>query len=399
MSVPQRLSLQRKRKPTAQHARAETQPTASGTSVRFLGVAGARTSDHWRPFQCSMSAEYLPPPENQVPTAQQSRPDTQVAPFSARMTKGACVGGVGVGTARQPAPFQCSTHARVALPASVAPTAQQSCLDAQAVPYGWASTGRIGAGTPTARQPPAAAGEHQAIAASAAAVNPLAMPCTRNLPASRRRRIMTLVISSRKREPHVPPTSQRQAMIASAAMLMRERGVDGTSFSEVLAHSGAPRGSIYHWFPGGKTELIEEATRYAGEYIRRGAAAALAEGGPLSFLDLSESFWTAVLNGSDFSAGCPVVAGTLEGERTPAVRDAAGNVFASWQEDYARNLAAHGVSRGRARSLAATVLAAIEGSVLLCRAQRTIEPLDRTLAELRTLVAGALRDDDSRAAA
>ncbi len=44
----------------------------------------------------------------------------------------------------------------------------------------------------------------------------------------------------------------RQNMIQSAALLMRERGVDATSFSEVLAHSGAPRGSIYHHFPAAR---------------------------------------------------------------------------------------------------------------------------------------------------
>src|SRR3712207_8589123 len=47
-----------------------------------------------------------------------------------------------------------------------------------------------------------------------------------------------------------------------------ERGVQGTSFADVLEHSGAPRGSIYHHFGGGKTQLAEEATRWAGEYIR-----------------------------------------------------------------------------------------------------------------------------------
>ena len=70
--------------------------------------------------------------------------------------------------------------------------------------------------------------------------------------------------------------SSRQRMIETAAVVMRERGVEATSFSEVLARSGAPRGSIYHHFPGGKAQLIEEATRYGGEFTAAGLTAALA---------------------------------------------------------------------------------------------------------------------------
>src|SRR5688572_33420325 len=73
----------------------------------------------------------------------------------------------------------------------------------------------------------------------------------------------------------------RQRMLESAAILFRERGVHGTSFSDVLAHSAAPRGSIYHHFPGGKAQLAEEATRYAAEFITGGLTAALAREDPV----------------------------------------------------------------------------------------------------------------------
>lgn len=189
------------------------------------------------------------------------------------------------------------------------------------------------------------------------------------------------------------PKSPRQRMIESAAVLVRERGVEATSFSDVLAHSGAPRGSIYHHFPGGKAQLIEEATRYAGTFIAASAARAREEGGgPLASLDLQERFWKSVLGKSGFSAGCPIVAGALEGARTPGARDAAADVFRAWQEGFADSLISDGVEAERARSLAATVISAIEGAVVLCRAQRTMEPLERTLGELRALVGAALPD-------
>ena len=56
-------------------------------------------------------------------------------------------------------------------------------------------------------------------------------------------------------------TDSRERMVRSAAYLFRERGYSGTGFRDVIAHSGAPRGSIYHHFPDGKAQLAEEAVR------------------------------------------------------------------------------------------------------------------------------------------
>ena len=209
---------------------------------------------------------------------------------------------------------------------------------------------------------------------------------------------MTCVIAKGQAAYYVARQSQgrtvadaRQRMIQSAALLMRERGVEATSFSDVLAHSGAPRGSIYHHFPGGKAQLVEEATRFAGAFIARGMAARHEREDPLASLEAMGEFWRDVLEGSGFAAGCPVVAGTVEGERMPGARDAAGEAFAGWQALIADNLVKHGVERARAESLGATLIAATEGAVILCRAQRSMAPLERTIGELRVLLAGALR--------
>jgi AcrR family transcriptional regulator len=181
-------------------------------------------------------------------------------------------------------------------------------------------------------------------------------------------------------------------MIRSAALLMRERGVDATSFSDVIAASGAPRGSIYHHFPGGKTQLIEEATRYAGDFIASGIAEAHQKYDPVTSLQRSARFWRNVLDGSSFAAGCPVVAATVEAARTPAVLAAAADAFARWQELFAANLAHHGIAEERAASLAALVISALEGAIVLCRAQQSTAPLDRVTEELSALLRAVLPD-------
>jgi len=179
-------------------------------------------------------------------------------------------------------------------------------------------------------------------------------------------------------------------MIESAALLIRERGVEATSFSDVLAHSGAPRGSIYHHFPAGKAQLIEEATRYAGDFIAAGLASALAQDDPVAALGRFIAGWRSILRASEFGAGCPVVAATLESDRAPAAREAAGAAFSRWTDLLATAIARHGPSRKRAKSLATLTIAAIEGAIVLARAQRSTAPLERVAYELEELIGSAI---------
>jgi AcrR family transcriptional regulator len=191
----------------------------------------------------------------------------------------------------------------------------------------------------------------------------------------------------------VPTSSEsRRRMIRSAAVLFRSKGVDGTAFSDVIAHSGAPRGSIYHHFPGGKAELAEEATRYAGEYVAAALAAALAEDDPVATM---AGFAAAVGKGLEqtkFQDGCPIVAAALEGSRTPGARAAAADAIRSWEDLLAEAFERNGVAPERARSVATMIVAGIEGAIMLSRAEGSVEPLTRVTVELETLARAALAD-------
>lgn len=186
----------------------------------------------------------------------------------------------------------------------------------------------------------------------------------------------------------MPPHSDaRIHMIHSAALLFREHGVEGTAFADVLEHSGAPRGSVYHHFPGGKQQLAEEATRYAGEFIAAGLAAAIEHSDPIAALDTFITTWIGVLKDSKFEAGCPVVAAALEGSRAPGARHAAAGAFANWEQLLTEALAGQQIPRDRARSVATLIIASIEGAVVLARAQQSTGPLERVADELRRLAA------------
>jgi AcrR family transcriptional regulator len=193
------------------------------------------------------------------------------------------------------------------------------------------------------------------------------------------------------------PSDARQKMIESAAVLFRERGVHGTSFADVVQHSGAPRGSIYHHFQGGKAQLAEEATRWAGEFIVAGAVAAVQDDDPAGAIETFRRQWTAILRRSDFRAGCVIVAAALEGDREPPAREAAGQAFAAWEKVLAGALRRRDVPTARAASIATLVISAIEGAIVLARAQRTTRPLERVTAELQGVIAAALAEAAERA--
>jgi TetR/AcrR family transcriptional repressor of lmrAB and yxaGH operons len=187
-------------------------------------------------------------------------------------------------------------------------------------------------------------------------------------------------------------SDSRERMIQSAALLMRERGVEATSLSDVLEHSGAPRGSVYHHFPDGKAQLVEEATRYAGDFIAAALATALAQDDPVTALRGFTDTWLAVLRDSEYAAGCPVVAAAVEGDGNPAAREAAGVAFQSWQASLADAIERHGIPSARAERLATLAIASIEGAVVLSRAQRSTAPLERVADELVMLTRDALEE-------
>jgi AcrR family transcriptional regulator len=174
----------------------------------------------------------------------------------------------------------------------------------------------------------------------------------------------------------------RQKMIVSQALLQRERGVAGTALPDVLEHSGAPRGSIYHHFPEGRAQLADEATRWAADLISRRLETSLRDGDPVAALDLFVGDWLTVLRDSAFAAGCPVVAGALDA----GTRDTAAAGFRRWEQLLGESFAGCGVPGPRAEALAVTVLAAIEGAIVLSRAEGGTRPLERTADQLRSMI-------------
>ena len=175
-------------------------------------------------------------------------------------------------------------------------------------------------------------------------------------------------------------------MLIAATEVMRERGAAGVTIDEVLARSGAPRGSVYYHFPEGRNQILAEALVWAGDAIADSIDAA-AQKGALPLVRGFTAFWERTLQESDFGAGCPVVAAAIGCASDEAgLARIASDIFARWRDALTRAFVADGFDTGEAESLAVTCIASLEGAVVLCRSIRNADPLSQVASQMEFLI-------------
>ena len=190
----------------------------------------------------------------------------------------------------------------------------------------------------------------------------------------------------------------RERMVFSAAQLIRRDGVASTGMREVAAHAEAPRGSLQHYFPGGKEQLVNEALGWAGRYAGNRVArflAALPEPTPSGLFAGMVRQWTDEYESAGFAGGCPVAAATVDcAEAVPSTREAAAAAFATWTGPVARALVDMGVPEERAGALATLMISTLEGAILMARAEQDVRALTTVAGELGPLLDAAVRRGD-----
>jgi TetR/AcrR family transcriptional repressor of lmrAB and yxaGH operons len=183
-------------------------------------------------------------------------------------------------------------------------------------------------------------------------------------------------------------TTARADAIATAARLFHHQGYNGTGLAQVLAESGAPKGSFYFHFPGGKEQLAVEAVESSSATVEAliNNASERAQDAP----DVVRRAGRAIirwLEQSDFKEGCAVA--TLAAEEagtSPALREACNDAYARWRALFAEALGRHGVAAAGARELATLTVAAIEGATLIARTERRADALKTVTAMLEAQV-------------
>ncbi|MFD8083006.1 TetR/AcrR family transcriptional regulator [Kitasatospora sp. NPDC059722] len=180
----------------------------------------------------------------------------------------------------------------------------------------------------------------------------------------------------------------RARLIAGARALIEAQGYFGSGVNQIVAESGAPRGSLYFHFPEGKDQLVAAALVQAGrevEDLLRSLAAEGVDAGALT-RRLTEVFADR-LERSDFTKGCPIATVALEvaGTNEP-LRAVCSAVYESWQRVLAERLEAGRFGPAEAWTAAGQALALMEGAVLLASVRRSREPLDHAQHAVQYLI-------------
>jgi len=177
--------------------------------------------------------------------------------------------------------------------------------------------------------------------------------------------------SDRRRSP------ARARMVRSAATLIRERGIHGTGLRKVVADSGGPRGSLGRFFPGGKTQLVTEAIDLALVELFHDLERPLREAETFpEAISVIVTPWRRLLVDHDFALGCPLAATICDAADNDSLRTHVSELLARWRAPVADAYTRFGAAQAEAETHATVLMAALEGALILARAQRNIEPLD-----------------------
>jgi TetR/AcrR family transcriptional regulator, lmrAB and yxaGH operons repressor len=182
-------------------------------------------------------------------------------------------------------------------------------------------------------------------------------------------------------------STSKSKMIFAALDLLRRSGIAGASIGQVIGGSGAPVGSLYHHFPGGKLELVRAALKEAESGI--GAILQSIFGQPVPLEQKVKTLFSATgreTEANAFAKSCPVAAVTLDiNEDTEDLREVCQRIFQTWHRTIAAGLAE--VPTAQRLEVAELIITTLEGALIVSRAAATKEPLMRVGAALAEMLA------------
>lgn len=183
-------------------------------------------------------------------------------------------------------------------------------------------------------------------------------------------------------------TTAREAFLETTARLLERQGYFATGLNQIVAESGAPKGSLYHYFPEGKEELTAEVINRIGQVIAARIRLNLAQ--PANPAEAIPQFIRTIaryVGESDCQGGGPIATVALEtSASSERLRLACNAAYQSWQEAVGAKLIASGFDTARATRLATMVIALIEGATILARAAHSTAPLEQVADEVQLLL-------------
>lgn len=182
--------------------------------------------------------------------------------------------------------------------------------------------------------------------------------------------------------------SARERLIQATSHLVELQGYHATGLNQIIKEGKAPKGSLYYYFPNGKEELVAESVTVHGQAVAEQIRKALENANdPAEALYAMIKYVAKKFEHSDFVKAGSIASVALETAHiSERLRKVCGEIYKSWQNAYAHMLVENGMESDRAARIATLITASIEGAVVLCRIQRSPEPMLSIAVELKQLV-------------
>ncbi len=183
-------------------------------------------------------------------------------------------------------------------------------------------------------------------------------------------------------------SAARDSIIVKTCELLELQGYHATGLNQIIKESGSPKGSLYHYFPGGKEELAVESVEYIGGLVLQRIERHLAEvEAPDQAVRGFIEMVAAGVERADYRGGGPITTIALEVASTSErLRKVCQGIYDSWRALFADKLRAGGIDSMRAFQVGALIVAALEGGIILARTERSPAPLYAIAAEIGALI-------------
>lgn len=175
--------------------------------------------------------------------------------------------------------------------------------------------------------------------------------------------------------------AERADTLAALGEVFREHGYEGASLSLIGKATGLGKGSLYHFFPGGKEEMVAAVLAEIDAWFEANVFAPLrgedADGRAI------DAMFDAVTEYFRSGRRVCLVGALALGDARDRFADAVGGYFTRWVEALGHALRRRGRDAAEARALAEAVVAGIQGAIVLARALDQPAVFARAVACLR----------------
>lgn len=179
--------------------------------------------------------------------------------------------------------------------------------------------------------------------------------------------------------------TKKEALVHKTAQLLKEKGFYGTGLGQILKETNIPKGSLYHYFPMGKSALACEALEYHAKLQLKRFRDEMRSQETIDALEGIISIMEDDLVQSNFKSGCPLAVLSMESSGDDdAIRHTCRERYSEWEIGLSKFLQKRGISNALEKSKLFFVM--IEGALIMAKTHRSTTYFNIIRNQLKTLI-------------